>query len=166
MTKSEFFKNYKFPLILFASILLGTLLGLALGEKSAVLRPFGDVFLNLMFCAVVPLVFVTIASAVGNMTNMKRLGKILGVMLRVFFITGLIAAVVIIFAVKIFPPAKGVEIALQSWEGESSTTLSRRIVNALTVSDFNLLLSRKNMLPLIIFAVSSAFVWVHWGKTT
>ena len=85
MTKSEFFKNYKFPLILFASILLGTLLGLALGEKSAVLRPFGDVFLNLMFCAVVPLVFVTIASAVGNMTNMKRLGKILGVMLRVFF---------------------------------------------------------------------------------
>ena len=157
MTKSEFFKNYKFPLILFASILLGTLLGLALGEKSAVLRPFGDVFLNLMFCAVVPLVFVTIASAVGNMTNMKRLGKILGVMLRVFFITGLIAAVVIIFAVKIFPPAKGVEIALQSWEGESSTTLSRRIVNALTVSDFNLLLSRKNMLPLIIFAVMFGF---------
>ena len=157
MTKSEFFKNYKFPLILFASILLGTLLGLALGEKSAVLRPFGDVFLNLMFCAVVPLVFVTIASAVGNMTNMKRLGKILGVMLRVFFITGLIAAVVIIIAVKIFPPAKGVEIALQSWDGESSTTLSRRIVNALTVSDFNLLLSRKNMLPLIIFAVMFGF---------
>ncbi len=157
MTKNSILKNYRFPLILICSIILGSILGLIMGEDAVVLTPLGDIFLNLMFTAVVPLVFITISSAVGNMTNMKRLGKILGYMLLTFLITGLIAAVIIIRAVKIFPPAQGVTIALESGSAGEAVSLSQRIVNALTVSDFNLLLSRSNMLPLIVFAVMFGF---------
>ena len=135
-----------------------------MGEKAEILSPFGDIFLNLMFTAVVPLVFVTIASAVGNMTNMKRLGKILGYMMLVFLATGLIAAVIIITAVKIFPPAKGVEIALEAGNAGEMVTLSQRIVEAITVSDFVQLLSRSNMLPLIVFAVKFGFCTGSLGE--
>ncbi|MBR6610385.1 MAG: dicarboxylate/amino acid:cation symporter [Oscillospiraceae bacterium] len=152
MKLHNFWKNYRFPLTIIAAILLGSIIGVVFGEKTTVLKPFGDIFLNLMFTAVVPLVFATIASAVGNMTNKTRLGKILGWMLAVFLATGLIAAVVIIIAVKLYPPALGVNIPLQTGAGET-VALADRLVKAVTVSDFSLLLSRSNMLPLIVFSV-------------
>ena len=153
MIKNKIWKNYRFPIILICSIILGSIIGLTMGEKAQVLTPLGDIFLNLMFTAVVPLVFVTISSAVGNMTNMKRLGKILGYMLLTFLVTGLIAAVIIITMVKIYPPAQGVNIVLEAGSAGENVSLSQRIVDAITVNDFSLLLSRSNMLPLIVFAV-------------
>ena len=152
MKLHNFCKNYRFPLTIIAAILLGSVIGTVWGTKATVLKPLGDIFLNLMFTAVVPLVFATIASAVGNMTNRTRLGKILGWMLAVFFATGLVAAVVIIIAVKLYPPAQGVNIPLRAGTGET-VALADRLVKAVTVSDFSLLLSRSNMLPLIVFSV-------------
>lgn len=152
MKLHNFCKNYRFPLTIIAAILLGSIIGTVWGTKATVLKPLGDIFLNLMFTAVVPLVFATIASAVGNMTNRTRLGKILGWMLAVFFATGLVAAVVIIIAVKLYPPAQGVNIPLRAGTGET-VALADRMVKAVTVSDFSLLLSRSNMLPLIVFSV-------------
>lgn len=157
MTKAELLKSYRFPIILVCSIAIGSIIGLVFGQQAQVLKPLGDIFLNLMFTAVVPLVFVTISSAVGNMANMKRLGKILGYMLLVFFGTGLIAAIIIIITVKIFPPAQGVQIALEMGEAGQSVSLADQMVKAITVNDFSLLLSRSNMLPLIIFAVMFGF---------
>lgn len=164
MTKQKLWENYKFPIILIFSIFIGSIIGLIMGEKASAFSPFGDIFLNLMFTAVVPLVFVTIASAVGNMTNMKRLGKILGYMFLVFLITGLIAAVIIIILVKIYPPAKDVDIALQAGQVGESVSISQQIVNMLTVSDFKDLLSRSNMLPLIVFAVLFGFCTGSMGE--
>ncbi len=164
MTKKELLKSYRFPIVLIFAIALGSVLGVVMGEKARVLKPFGDIFLNMMFTAVVPLVFATIASAVGNMTNMKRLGSILGYMLLVFIVTGLIAAVIIIAAVKIYPPGLGVNIPLEAGSAGEAVSLSQRIVNALTVSDFSLLLSRSNMLPLIVFAVMFGYCTGSLGE--
>ena len=150
-------ENYRFPILLVGSIIIGSIIGVVMGEKATVLKPFGDIFLNLMFTAIVPLVFTTIASAVGNMMNMKRLGSILGNMLLVFVVTGVIAGVLIIGAVTIFPPAKGVEIAVEAAEELEAVKLSDAIVNAITVNDFSALLSRKNMLPLIVFSILFGF---------
>ena len=163
MKLHNFCKNYRFPLTIIAAILLGSLIGVVWGTKATVLKPFGDIFLNLMFTAVVPLVFATIASAVGNMTNRTRLGKILGWMLAVFFATGLVAAVVIIIAVKLYPPAQGVNIPLRAGTGET-VALADRLVKAVTVSDFSLLLSRSNMLPLIVFSVMFGYCTGTMGE--
>lgn len=164
MVKNSLLKNYRFPIILICSIILGSILGLVMGEEAQVLTPLGDIFLNLMFTAVVPLVFATISSAVGNMTNMKRLGKILGYMLLTFLVTGIIAAVIIIIMVKIYPPAQGVNITLEAGRAGETVTLSQRIVDALTVNDFSLLLSRSNMLPLIVFAVMFGYCTGSLGE--
>jgi len=152
-TKQSVWKNYRFPIILILSIIIGSIIGIVFGEKAIVLKPFGDVFLNLMFTAVTPLVFVTIAGAVGNMVNMRRLGKILGNLFLTFVVTGLIAAVIILIVVKLFPPAAGVNLALEVTTELETVKLSNQIVNALTVNDFSKLLSRSNMMPLIIFSI-------------
>ncbi|MDR3213840.1 MAG: dicarboxylate/amino acid:cation symporter [Azoarcus sp.] len=155
--KPSLWKSYRFSLVLLASIVLGCAVGLIFGEKATILRPLGQIFLNLLFTVVVPLVFVTIASAVGNMLDMRRLGRILGWMLAVFLVTAAVAAVLILLAVKMFPPAQGVELALQASGNIETVSLGEAIVRALTVPDFSGLLSRSNMLPLIVFSVIFGF---------
>lgn len=151
--KASFWKYYRFPIILLSSIILGSIVGLIIGERAVVLKPFGDIFLNIMFTIVVPLVFVTIASAVSSMVDLKRLGKIISYLLIIFVITGLIAALIMIVTVNIFPPAEGVSITMEVTEEIQPLSTADQVVKAITVSDFPSLISRQNMLPLIIFSI-------------
>jgi Na+/H+-dicarboxylate symporter len=105
--------NYRFSIILILALLAGSALGLILKERAVFFKPFGDIFLNLLFTVVVPLVFFSISSAVASMASGRRLGKILLAMLAVFIATGALASILMIIAVKAFPPAQGVEIALE-----------------------------------------------------
>lgn len=157
MNKSTIWKNYRFPIILLLGITIGAILGVVLGEKAKVLAPLGDIFLNLMFTIVVPMVFVSISSAVGNMVNMKRLGKIMGSLVTVFIVTGAIAGVIVLVTVNLFPPAAGTNIQFAGAEMEEMSSVGEMIVGALTVDDFSGLMSRKNMLPIIVFAILSGF---------
>lgn len=148
----RFFKVYGFALILILSIIIGSVLGLILKEKAAVLKPFGDVFLNMLYTIVVPLVFFTISSSVASMVNLKRLGKILKYVFIVFVVTSAVAAIIMLGVVKFINPVGNNSIALESGT-ENVVSVSEQIVSAITVTDFSELLSKNNMLPLIIFSV-------------
>ena len=157
MQKKSFWEQYKMPILLLGGIAIGSIIGIispAFGQK---LKPIGDIFLNLLFTIVVPLVFVSIASAVGSMVNMKRLGKILGSTIAVFLITGAIAGVCVLTWVNIFSPSAGTNIQLGAAEMGEAKTAAELIVESLTVSDFNQLLSKSRMLPLIIFSIIFGF---------
>lgn len=151
--KKSVWQAYKFPIVLLCSIFLGSMIGLVMGEKAAIFQPLGDIFLRMMFTIVVPLVFVTISSAVSSMGNLKRLGKILANLLFVFAITGLIASIIMIVTVNIFPPAKGVILEMPQAEMLEPFKTTDQVVKAFTVGDFPELISRRNMLPLIVFSI-------------
>ena len=151
--KQSIWEAYKFSIILLGAIIIGSFIGIQMGEKATMFKPFGDLFINGMFMVVVPLVFVTISSSIAGMSDMKRLGKILKTMLMTFVGTGLVAAVYIFITVKVFPPAEGVNLAMPATEALKPFQTGDQIVAALTVTDFPELISRKNMLPLIIFSV-------------
>lgn len=162
-TKS-IWESYRFPIILIIGIAIGSAIGLIMGEKAVVLKPLGDIFLNLMFTVVVPVVFLSISSAVANMSNMRRLGSILKNLLIVFLVTGLIASFVMIFFVTAFPPAKGVTLSVEATEELNEISLGDQIVKAVTVSDFTELISRRNMLPLIVFSIFFGFCVISIGE--
>ena len=145
-------RAYRFPLILLAAIALGSVIGFILGPQSAVLKPLGDIFLNLMFIIVVPLVFVTISSSIAGMSSLKRLGKILGWMLLIFVVTGIISSLLMLGAVKLFSPAEGVDITLEAPEEQEEITLGEQLVQTVTAPDFRDLLSKERMLALILMA--------------
>lgn len=157
MKKSFNLKNYLFPIMLLGGIIIGSILGIILGEKATILAPVGDIFLNLLFTIVVPMVFVSISSAVGNMVNMKRLGKILGNLILVFVVTGAIAGILVITVVNIFPPAAGSAINFVAAEIKETASIGELVVGSLTVDDFSGLLSKKNMLPIIVFSILFGF---------
>lgn len=149
----KFVKKYWFPISILLSIIIGSLCGSYLGERASVLKPIGDIFLNLMFTIVVPLVFFTISSSIASMIDLKRLGKIMGYSLIVFTITCIIASVVMLVSVKIVNPLGSNSVLIDATETVKSLSIGEQIVNALTVNDFSELLSRNNMLPLVIFSI-------------
>lgn len=149
----EKLKAYRFPLILLGSIIIGTIIGLIFGEKASILKPLGDIFINLLFMIVVPLVFFSISSAIAAMESIRRLGKIMGWMMTVFILTGIVASVYMLIALKIFSPGSNANIPLETPEYVEQLSLADQLVQTFTVPDFVDLFSRSNMLVLIIFAV-------------
>jgi Na+/H+-dicarboxylate symporter len=153
LKNSKLFKSYRFPLILLGSIIIGSFIGIIFKKDAMVLKPFGDIFLNLMFTIVVPLVFVSISSSVANMINMRRLGKILLYMFIVFICTGIIASLIMLIVVCLIDPVGKSNIVLQLGEQMTTLNVGEQIVKALTVTDFPLLISKSNMLPLVLFSI-------------
>lgn len=154
MTKKELWESYRFPLILLGGIVLGAIIGIVFGKQATVLKPLGDIFINLMFTIVVPMVFVSIATAVGSMLNLKRLGKILGSLVFTFIVTGMFAAALVLVVVNIWPPAANTTVQLSAGKVCKALCAGEMFVQTLTVNDFVGLFSRKNMLPDIVAAIA------------
>ena len=85
-----FFKNYKSILLLLGGIIVGSILGLVFGKDVEVIKPLGDIFLNLLFTAIIPLIFFTIASSITNLEKSEKLGKLFIIVIGVFLATVLI----------------------------------------------------------------------------
>ncbi|GAA0719385.1 dicarboxylate/amino acid:cation symporter [Clostridium malenominatum] len=159
----SFFKNYKISLVLLLSILLGGVIGVILGPKATALEPFGQIFLNLMFTIIVPLVFFSVTSAIANMSGMNRLGKIMINIAIIFVITALISGILAIVGALVFNPTKGlngetINTILSGATGEigkeaHQMSLSQQLVKTITVGDFSGLFSKGNMLQIIVFSV-------------
>ena len=150
-------KNYRFPIILLLSIAIGGVLGIILKEEAVIFKPLGDIFLNLMFTIVVPLIFFTISSSIASMNGAKRLGKIIRSMFLTFLFTGFVSAIYMFVVVKLVNPAEGVSLKLIKPDAAEDVFWVDQLVKTFTVSDFVELFSRNNMLALIIISVLIGF---------
>lgn len=152
-------KNYKFSIILLASIILGGIIGLIFKDKALVLSPFGNLFINLLLTIIVPLIFLTITTSIGNMKEPKRLGKILRSIILVFIITSLISVFIGILSTRINlvnskDSTKIKEILDYSIkENKEELNILDRTVNAISTDDFVKLISKDNIIALIIFSI-------------
>ena len=154
LNKKSVARNYAFLAVMLGAMVLGCIAGLlfpvtrdaegaVVQAGATVLKPLGTVFINLMFCIVVPMVFASISSAVANMRSRARAGKIMGITVGTFVVTGAIAAAIMY------------------------ASLSQLLVNFFTAEDFVGLLSRRAMLPLIVFSILFGFgVNLNGGRET
>ena len=167
MNKKSVAQNYTFLGIMLGAMILGALFGWLAPSAAVAIKPLGTVFINMMFCIVVPLVFASISGAVANMKSRKRAGKIMGTTIATFVVTGAIAAVIMFLLVQLFPPVLTPWTELQAEEMGEYATISDMIVNFFTTSDFVGLLSRRAMLPLIVFSILFGFaVNLNGGSET
>lgn len=145
-------KKYLFPICMLLALVLGAILGLFANDVFIEnIAPLGDIFVNMMFTLVVPLVFFTISSAILNMKGNAKLSKILLVTIIVFVITSIISAVLALVGVLIVKPSSNIIIS-ESDAGTKTNILSS-IAEAITTTDFVGLFSKSHMLALIIFAI-------------
>ena len=160
-----FLKNNAFIMFMLLGIVAGCIVG-AVWPGATVLEPLGTLFINLMFCIVVPMVFCSISSAIANMSNAKRAGKIMGTTVATFCVTAGIAALIMYVIARVFPL---VSSTYEVVEGEVGETLgvADMIINFFTKPDFMELWSRRAILPLIVFAILVGFgVQLSGGPAT
>lgn len=158
-------RNYAQMIFILVAMIIGGIIGLFFDQQAVLLKPFGDLFINLIFTITVPLVFFTISSAIANMNQPKRLGKVMTVMVIVFVITSIIAIFVGIISTYIVKPLNENDIKMIKYDNftknvqteNTDLNLLEQIIATLTVSNFADLLSTQNMIALIVFSVIFGF---------
>lgn len=156
--------NYKSLLWLVCGILVGSLMGLFFPKQSELVKPIGDIFLNLLFTAIIPLIFFTIASSIASLDKSEKLGKSFAIMLLVFIITVSIATLFMIAGVVFFPVQQAIVLAKTPLQIIDTGSTADQITQLLTVNDFIALLSRKSMLALMIFSFLMGFATLQSGE--
>ena len=159
----KIWKNYKSTIILLLSIIIGTIIGLIFKEKACLLSPLGDIFLNLMFVVIVPLIFLTITSSIIKMENPKRLGKIMITILIVFAIMSIIAALIGVassYTIKLID-SKDINnltnLLNQDTIINEEVNVLQKTANLLTVNDFYKILSKDNIIAILVFSIIFGF---------
>ena len=153
-SKGSFLKNNWFFFTMILGIVLGIVVGFAWPGAGA-LEPLGTLFINMMFCVVVPMVFFSISSSIANMKSAKRAGKLMGTTVLTFMCTTVIASVIMYVLVRFIPVYTG----KPAFEPGASEPMSagEMIVGFFTKSDFPELWSRRSILQLIIAGIFFGF---------
>ena len=143
--------SYKSSIILLGAMVIGGVVGFFWGEGASVLQPVADIFLNLLYCCVVPLIFCSLTAAISKMTDLSNLIKILVSFLICTFVTGIISCLFMVVPCLFIDTAAGVTLDLT--QEVDDLTSSMNILGMFTVNDFPALFSRQNLMALIVLAI-------------
>ena len=158
-------KNYKKTILLVLGLIIGAIVGVVAQDKAKYLAPFGDVFINLLLVIIVPLLFLTITTSIAKIKQPKRLGKVLVTIFASFIVTSLVAVLVGIgttYSTKLVDPSNTdairenlAEKAPVAEEEEETGFLlyANKTVETVTVGDFSGILTRSNIVAIIVFSI-------------
>ncbi len=153
-------KNYKQSIILIGSLVIGTIVGLVFKEKATVLEPLGTLFINMLLVVVVPLIFLSITTSIGKIDKPKRVGKILRSIIIAFVFTSLVSVVIGLTSLKIRLVDSGdankiTALLDESTDVSDDASVLDKLVNSVSTNDFVNLLSKNNILALIVISILS-----------
>ena len=168
----KFIKNYRSMIILLLFIIVGAIVGLVWGSGASVLKPLGELFLNMLLVVIVPLIYLSISTAIYKMKQPKRMGKILVTTFLVFLATSVVAVligVVSTYSFKLVNTDDGEiiknELSIDETESsEVSLNALEKFVEMTSVDDFSKLLSRDNMIALIVISILVGFAMNMAGE--
>lgn len=165
-------KNYLGSFTILLGIVIGGAVGALLGQQgiqwsmfgdvwhisSRSFAPIGQIFLNMMFVTIVPLVFFSITSAITKTAQTARLKRILWAGLWVFLVTAFVIAIISYFGFVWYQPLAGYDLnALLASHGQTinitEIPISEMLIKTLSAGDFLELFRRNNLLALIIFSL-------------
>ena len=152
-TKTAPLSSYRDPIILITGCVIGAILGLVFGDKVSFLKPIGQIFLNLLFCLIVPLIFFSIAGSIANTKDTGKVGKMIGLTLLIFVTTAILSAILILVVTHFTGVPTNFTAVTKNAAAAKPISVSDQIVGTLTVGDLPLLISRYHVLPLIIMTI-------------
>lgn len=92
-----------------AAFVLGSLVGLIVGEPATALQPLGDLFVQLLSMIVIPIVIFTLIMGVRKL-NPTTLGKVGGQVVALYAITSSIAVFIGLMVANVINPGQGLTL--------------------------------------------------------
>lgn len=155
----------KRPILLLVAAVLGLLTGVVVGEPVKNVSILGDIYVALLKFIVGPLVFLCIAWAVMNMSDLVKLGKIFVGFLPYWLAMGLIATATAYLVGVYVKPGEGVQLP----GGQVSTTAQLSVadyVKNIVPSNFVDMFLNLRMLQIIFTAILVGLAVGLIGRTT
>ena len=151
-------KNYTSTILLLLGILIGGVCGMIFGEDAAVVKPVGDIFMNFMYVLVVPIVCLSVSSAMCTMKRSNMAGRVLVNTLLVFLVMSVVLAVLSWLCILVYNPMTGVDSSAIQLNGtaelpDSGLSVGEMLVSTVSVPEFLQMFEKPHLLPLIIFSV-------------
>lgn len=155
-------KDGKKKIGLFTWILIGFILGIALGiispEFGKKLKFLGTILTNLLNMVVVPLVMCLLITAAADVGSMKKLGKRAGRTFAIFMVTTAGAILLGLIVANLFAVGKGVTIDLGGLTaGEAKTMNILDTLIGIVPTNIFASMSAANLLQCIFFALLFGF---------
>ena len=124
------------------------------------MEPLGTLFINMLLVVVVPLIFLSITTSIGKIDKPKRVGKILRSIIIAFVFTSLVSVVIGLTSLKIRLVDSGdankiTALLDESTEVSDDASVLDKLVNSVSTNDFVNLLSKNNILALIVISILS-----------
>ena len=92
------------------AIVAGILVGYLFPVFGSALKPLGDAFISLVKMIIAPVIFLTVVTGLGNMTDMGKVGSVFGKALAYFFAVSTLALIVGLIVGNVVQPGAGLGI--------------------------------------------------------
>jgi len=145
-------KKMKLWLKIFIGLVLGAITGGLLGEKAVYLKPIGTAFLNLINMIIVPLILSSMAVGITSIHDPKKLGRVGGKTVGIYFTTTFIAIVTGLIIANLFDLGAG--LGLHAKEAVQTKAMSLGdILTSMIPSNPIAAMAKGDILQVIVFAV-------------
>lgn len=165
-----FKKKISLPTQVIIALVLGVIAGLLLYGQDDVanyIKPFGDVFLNLIKMIIIPIVFCSLALSISNLGDSKKVGSYGWKAILYFEIITTIAIGLGLIIGNLFKPGSGLDpdklpkgditkYQSSAHSAEQATTYGNHLIDTLVhIVPTNLFesMAKSELLPIIFFAV-------------
>ena len=141
------------PLIyrIFAAFVLGSVAGLTFGERMAVVRPLGDLFLRLLNMLVVPIIVFTLLTGVRRLSP-ARLGRIGGATVGLYAVTTTFAGAIGLAVANLLQPGRGVELVDAEPNSQAPPSLTEVVLGIVPSNPVGAM-AEGNLLATVFFVI-------------
>ncbi|TPP11892.1 dicarboxylate/amino acid:cation symporter [Rhizobium glycinendophyticum] len=109
-----------------AAIAAGILLGHFYPEIGAQLKPLGDAFIKLVKMIIAPVIFLTVATGIAGMTDMKKVGRVAGKAMLYFLTFSTLALIIGLIVANVVQPGSGMHIDPASLDAKAVATYTEK----------------------------------------
>ncbi|MED1470801.1 dicarboxylate/amino acid:cation symporter [Bacillus salipaludis] len=164
------FKNLTVQVL--TGILLGIIVGFLFPKFGAELKVLADIFIKLIKMVIAPIVFFTIVIGIGNMGDLKKVGRIGGKALLYFEIISTIALAIGLLLVNILKPgsgfdthgAKASDVAQFTEQAKESSHGFVEFILGIIPDNFVAAMANGQLLPILFFSVLFGIALASFGE--
>ncbi|MEY3233611.1 MAG: hypothetical protein RL230_882 [Pseudomonadota bacterium] len=115
---------------LYTQVVIAVVLGIAIGaifpSFGASLKPLGDAFINLVKMIIAPVIFLTVVTGLGGMSQVNKIGSVFGKALAYFLAVSTFALVIGLIVGNLVQPGAGMNIDPATLDGKLVENYTQR----------------------------------------
>ncbi len=148
----------------FIGLLAGIAFGYAFPKGGVALKPVGDLFLNLIKMIIVPVILTAIVTAVAQLKDIRRVGRVGVIALVLTLVLNFIGSLYALLFGLLTNPSAGVTLPLGQAPKSAGPVSALEIIMGIVPSNVFGTLAKGDILPLIFFAIILGLAIVSLGE--